>query len=65
MKTPTKLFLIIVILLIATLILGCKSVIKNNAPICRIKFDLTDTALLQLNLQNKKAVKSFTEVCER
>lgn len=64
MKIPTKLLLIIVILLTALLILGCKSVTRNNAPICRIKFDLTDSALLQLNLQNKKAVKSFTEVCE-
>lgn len=64
MKTPTKLLLITIILLILILILGCKSAPRNNAPVCRVSFDLTDSALLQLNLQNKKAVKNFTEICE-
>ena len=45
--------------------LGCQSVQRNNAPVCRVSFDLTDDALLQLNLQNKKAIKSFTEICDK
>lgn len=44
---------------------GCYKNIRNNAPVCRISFDLKDDALLSLNLQNKRAIKSFIEVCRK
>ena len=58
-----KLFIIIIMLLLLLLTLGCTTLPVNNASVCKISFDLHDAALLQLNLQNKRAVKSFYEVC--
>lgn len=48
-----------------SLILGCKTTQRNNAPVCRVQFDLSDDALLQLNITNKRAIKSFYEVCNK
>lgn len=46
------------------LLLGCVSV-QTNSAVCQVQFDLSDTALLDLNLQNKRAVKSFYEICKK
>lgn len=45
------------------LMLGCQTAQKNNAPVCRVNFDLTDEGLFGLNITNKRAIKSFTEIC--
>lgn len=44
------------------LILGCKSA-QINSPVCQVQFDLSDKGLFDLNLQNKRAIKSFCEIC--
>lgn len=44
---------------------GCAANRASNAPVCRVSFDLTDDGLYGLNVQNKRAVKSFTEICKR
>ncbi len=47
----------------ANLLSGCGMVIKNNAAICRIRFDYADTGLENVNEQNLRALVSFKEVC--
>ena len=59
-----RLLTIIVIFLMLILLIGCASV-QANSPVCQVQFDLSDTALLNLNLQNKRAVKSFYEICKK
>ena len=56
---------IMLICAILILISGCATVVKNNSAVCQtIHFDFNDDGLLNLNLHNKKAVKSFTEICD-
>lgn len=45
--------------------LGCKSVQRNQIPLCQLKFDFSDDKLIELNLHNKRTIKNFTEYCEK
>lgn len=61
----TILLVITIFCLLMTLIIGCAHAPRSNAPVCRISFDLSDDNLLSLNIQNKRAIKSFIEVCRK
>ncbi len=42
---------------------ACAGNIKNNAPVCRVRFDYQDEAIGQLNIQNLRALLSFQQIC--
>ncbi len=41
---------------------GCATV-KNNAAVCRVRFDYADRGIEKLNLQNVRALASFKALC--
>lgn len=43
---------------------GCAVGIRNNAPICRIRFDYQDKGIESLNLQNLRALAVFKQICD-
>jgi len=42
---------------------GCATGSRNNAPVCRIRFDYQDESLCQLNTHNLRALLSFQQIC--
>nr|DAG77168.1 MAG TPA: protein of unknown function DUF4969 [Caudoviricetes sp.] len=45
---------------------GCAGGKITRADVCAaVRFDLRDPALLQLCTQNKRALKSYTQICQR
>lgn len=42
---------------------ACAAEIKNNAPVCQVRFDYQDEAIAKLNTQNLRALLSFREIC--
>ena len=44
---------------------GCRAAIKNNAAVCRIRFDYADAGLENINEQNLRALLIFKEVCAK
>lgn len=42
---------------------ACTAEIKNNAPVCQVRFDYQDEAIAKLNTQNLRALLSFREIC--
>lgn len=50
------------VLTAASALNGCAAV-KNNASLCRIRFDCSDPAVEELNLQNLRALSVWKEAC--
>ena len=43
---------------------GCAATtVKNNAAVCRLRFDYEDEGLAGLNVQNLRTLVSFQEIC--
>lgn len=62
MKKWIKLWLFTLLLAVTSVLSGCAAV-KNNASLCRIRFDCSDPAVEELNLQNLRALSVWKEAC--
>lgn len=62
MKKWIKYWPLTLVLTAASALNGC-AVVKNNASLCRIRFDCSDPAVEELNLQNLRALSVWKEAC--
>lgn len=62
MKKWIKLWLFTLLLAVTSVLSGCAAV-KNNASLCRIRFDWSDPSVAELNLQNLRALSVWKEAC--